>query len=435
MLGYIIDPFNPALGDDDVLKNLMSRFENIGDFISLTYSLGGRWILIASHGKSTRIFNDATGLRQIYYCRVPNGEVWCASQPDLIANGLNLKKDSEAVEFAESYSKVESEYFLPGDVSLYKEISHLLPNWYLDLNIGKAVRFWPDRPRTEIPADKASFLAAAIIKGLITGMSKRGEIVLSLTAGLDSRLVLSASKEIKEKLVAVSIQKDGSNDHADLIIPAALGDKLGFKHDIVKSAGRLDPRFREIYEKNAVYTHEIWMADAQAISDYNHRKKIVVTGSAAEIARCWYSKHRSLKMDNVRLCILKGMKSKFALASFQRWLDSFRDLYGYHHLDLFDWEMGTGSWLAANQLEFDIAWKEIFTPFNCRELLVLLLSVNERYRKEPGYDLFRRIISRLWPEVLSEPINPHKKKNSAKEFKSYIKFRLRDFKYRFAEYA
>jgi hypothetical protein len=58
------------------------------------------------------------------------------------------------------------------------------------------------------------------------------------------------------------------------------------------------------------------------------------------------------------------------------------------------------------QLEFDNAWRDVVTPFNCRALLTMLLGVDERSRRAPRYAFFRRMIQRLWPETLSEPVNP-----------------------------
>jgi hypothetical protein len=82
---------------------------------------------------------------------------------------------------------------------------------------------------------------------------------------------------------------------------------------------------------------------------------------------------------------------------------------------LFEWEHGCGSWLAATQLEFDMAWKDIFTPFNCRDIAVAMLSVPTQYRKGPDYPLFRRLIQKLWAEVLEAPINPHKKRSAVSQ--------------------
>jgi len=55
-----------------------------------------------------------------------------------------------------------------------------------------------------------------------------------------------------------------------------------------------------------------------------------------------------------------------------------------------------------------MAWKDIFTPFNSRELLTVMLSVPSRYRKGLKPLFFARVIEHLWPEVLGAPINPHK---------------------------
>jgi acetyltransferase-like isoleucine patch superfamily enzyme len=57
------------------------------------------------------------------------------------------------------------------------------------------------------------------------------------------------------------------------------------------------------------------------------------------------------------------------------------------------------------QLEWDIV-QEVFCPFNCRSLLIDLLSTDRIYRDHDEPKVYREIITRLWPEVLSEPINP-----------------------------
>jgi hypothetical protein len=99
----------------------------------------------------------------------------------------------------------------------------------------------------------------------------------------------------------------------------------------------------------------------------------------------------------------------FALKHFDNWLSDLGDTHGINVLDLFEWEQGHGNWLAMTQLEFDSAWRDIFTPYNSRDVLVTLLSVDESYRRKPEYRLFRDLMARLWPEVLREPINPERR--------------------------
>ena len=85
-------------------------------------------------------------------------------------------------------------------------------------------------------------------------------------------------------------------------------------------------------------------------------------------------------------------------------------------LDLFYWEHRMGSWQAQSQLKWDIA-QESFTPFNHRKLIEIMLSVDSKFRQEPEYIFFKKIIQNLWPVLLKEPINPDKTfKESVKAF-------------------
>jgi len=75
-------------------------------------------------------------------------------------------------------------------------------------------------------------------------------------------------------------------------------------------------------------------------------------------------------------------------------------------------------------MQFDIAWQDIFTPFNCRELQVCLFSLDKHYRKSPEYRVFMALIEKMWPDLLYQPINPHKinqSQDSLSKFKQHIK--------------
>jgi hypothetical protein len=75
------------------------------------------------------------------------------------------------------------------------------------------------------------------------------------------------------------------------------------------------------------------------------------------------------------------------------------------------------------QLQFDIAWREIFTPYNCRDVLEAFLAVDEKERIPPRYTLYKNIIARAWPELLDEPFNPHEPVSSG--LKSRVRRALR----------
>lgn len=419
LIGYILDPNNSDTNDSDIINNLIGEASDFDRVLDRSGSFGGRWILIIDDGKQIRLFHDAAGLRQVFYTDTHNSsELWCASQPGMIAERLKLGMDSSASDFLNSLKQREREYWWPGDSSPYKEIKHLTPNHYLNLDTGSSHRYWPNRPLEKLPLEEVAGRSAKTFQGLMESASKRYALAVSLTAGWDSRLVLAASKGIRDKVSYITVRQKGMpGNHADIMVPSFLVSKFGLKHDIVEAPPAMDEKFMSIFQKNVPFSHEKWGPDAQAIMKYNSHTKVTVTGSASEIVRCFYRRTFNRKITPQLLSALTGMGNDlFAVRSYEKWLKEITNIASYNildsnynMLDLFYWEQRCGNWLAMCQLEFDSAWKDIFTPFNCRELLVNMLALDEKYRSPPKYELYREVISQLWPDVLSAPINPHKR--------------------------
>ena len=109
----------------------------------------------------------------------------------------------------------------------------------------------------------------------------------------------------------------------------------------------------------------------------------------------------------------------FAVEAFGKWLKEAGnppiDL-----LDLFCWEQMSGRGQSRIRAEYDIA-QESFSPLNNRRLLSVMLSVDTESRRSPDYRLFADLISALWPDVLSEPINPPETTSLARRFINVIK--------------
>lgn len=427
LLGFIVDPENPSRTDAEIIDHLVNTAFNSETFFEKTFRFGGRWILIINDGQKVILFNDPTGLRQVFHTDSKYvEEFWCASQPGMIAQILDLEMDKQAVAFFNSYEvRKNPEFRFPYYASPYKEIRHMLPNHSLDLQSALCRRIWPTHPLEKLSFEEALDKSLRILKGLMRAASNRYELALSLTAGLDSRIILAVSREISDKLSYMTVRQiDRSEEDPDVVIPSILLPQLGLKHNLIKSSKIIDERFMGVFLKNVPLPHSIYAPDAYAILNYFQQKKIVVTGSACEIARWSERSHvpeaRWNSVTPFDLSKIQRMgQNRFAVDHFASWLADLGEIYNFNTLDLFDWEQGHGNWLAMCQLEFDAAWKEIFTPFNCRSLLTTLLSVEDQYRKPPGYRIFREMILQSWPELLDVPINPGKKKNLVTITKRY----------------
>lgn len=415
LIGHMLDPLAPAAGNEEILWRLLRRYADRETLIEATAGLGGRWALVAANGEERFLFNDALGLRQVFYVDPrETGALWAVSQPGLVAEMLALPVDPEAEQFMQSYAfRSNPEYRWPGEATAFRTVRHLLPNHWLDLNSGVPQRYWPERPLALLEPEEAIQRLEVLLPGLIQAAAQRFDLALSLTAGLDSRLLLAAAKSVRNRISFVTVRQSKMSDyHPDVTVPARLLQRLGLPHQIVSSAATTTADFSSLF-KHAVYlAHEHYGPDAEAILRSFSRTKAALTGSGAEIGRCSFSHARSRSKIHAiaatDLSELQNMEQEpFALRHFENWLADAKARHNVKLLDLFEWEQGHGNWLAMTQLEFDMAWRDIVTPYNCREVLTTLLAVDERYRRPPESSLFTTLIRRLWPEVLSEPINPH----------------------------
>ena len=417
LLGYILDPNNPQAGNSDVIDALLPKLDRCSGFWEHTSELGGRWILAVNDGRETILFNDAGGLRQIHYAQSPSKGMLCASQPRLIAETLGLEMASQAVAFIDSRKYYDCEvYWLPGDASLYEEIKTLLPNHYLSLRTGRPHRYWPHSDLRSVPRQEAAIESARLLGGLVKSAQQRYDLALSLTAGWDSRMMLALSRDIVRDLYCFTLTYPDTENTRDVLVPAVLLKKLGLKHSIVKYPARVNVEFKNIFRRNCAAANNAYCADVQAMYEDYPQDRVCITGDIAEIVKCFYRppklKGKGISaQDLADLCRIGS--HPFLIEAFEKWLSGLNP-HNVHLLDLFCWEQMVGKWQALIRAQYDVV-QESFAPFNCRSLLVTMLSVDEDFRRPPEHKLLKELIECFWKEVLSVPINPPERVH-AKDF-------------------
>jgi hypothetical protein len=413
LIGYILDPEHPEYTDRDIVNSLLNTQGTFQSVLDSTSTLGGRWVLIVDNGIETILFTDAGGQRQLYYS-VPdsplNAKIYCASNPSQMADALHLDLDHEALDFLHSCTPSRyGAYWLPGDSSLYECIKLLLPNHYLNLHTGEIHRYWPNQDLVPIDPQQAIVESALLMRGMMAAARHRFNLALSMTAGWDSRIMLALSRDFLRDLFIYTMN---FNPHFkvptnDVLVPATLLKKLGGSHHIINYATKVNPKFEAIYNKNNESSHRPRCGEAQALYEHFPQERVCITGDVAEIVKCHFRPpilmNRALSAQDLAIFDNRG-KHPFLIRAYEKWLS------GCHYrntnpLDLFCWEHMVGRIQALIRAQNDLV-QESFAPFNCRKLLVTMLSVDEAYRKSPEHKFLREMIVHLWSEVLSEPINP-----------------------------
>jgi PAS domain S-box-containing protein len=439
LLGYILDPNDPKASDTDILNRLLRDLcasDGPNDFFKCTYDLAGRWILIVDDGTEIRLFHDTVGYRQVFFTDLSLcNELWCASQPALIGEVLGYQIDDEAKEFINLYKGLNKEYWWPGDSTPYRETKCLLPNNFLDLKTGLRHRFWPDAPLRFLSLTDGVEKCAGLLQGLIKSAANRFKLAMTLTAGRDTRLFLAAAREIRHKVnFCTFVYWKMTEQSPDVAISSRLLSRLGLKHHIIQCPVSIESEFERLYMTNVAFAHDVWGTIAQGLYHHYPTDSVCVKGNAIPIAKCNYlyklpKSERKKKITAATLARLNNMPDNdFAIKAFEKWLAQLGDVHNIRVLDLFQWEQREAQWQAMSQTEWDIV-QEVFVPYNCRSLLTDMLSIPEEYRRPPTYAMHQALTARLWPELLSEPINPHlqRQPEAAKSFslaKSLAKTRV-----------
>ncbi len=425
LIGNVINPYFPEKTSLHILNDI-SKFKSKTDIPKLLYSLVGRFVLLLNKKEEFLIYHDACGLKTVFYAK-EEGDLYAASQPLLLKLVIDIKKNNNYDEYFKSeYVKSNLEHWMPSGTSLYENVYHLVPNHYLDFNKFEQIRYWPVRRIENKNLNESTEKISFLLKNTMFAASKKFQLALPLTAGLDSRLILSSCREFLNDVFVFTLQyRDLTMDSGDIKIPKKLSERLGFDYKVIDCRKPLDKEFADIYVQNTDIPHlNDWGKTANGMFSEYPQSRVAIKGNCVEIGRCAYyhnGKHTKIRSGSRFVSLINGWSDvDFIKRRILSWFEEVKDFeqnYGYDLFDLFYWEHRMGSWQSQSQLEWNIV-REEFTPFNNREIIDNMLAVQPKYRSRPKSILFSKVIQKLWHETLQEPINPS---SVQRKIKSYIK--------------
>jgi hypothetical protein len=412
LLGDAFDYLEPSNDNLAILNDLIKH--NFDNILERTAKYCGRFVILCIKSDCFRVFHDAMASRKVYYGKV-NENTWMASQPNLLAQTLGIlpTTDNEKLEYYHS-PELEGRYGANiCESTLYDEILQLLPNHYLDVNLGKVNRYWPHRVNKSARVQDIAEKCGKMLKGYMEAIAYRYEVMLPLTAGKDSRSLLAASFGFRDKLYCyINKERKLENSSPDIQIPKKLMEALNMDFHIIDPYIPVDEDFRKVYNENNPLASEIFLP---IIYNYykNHSQKVNLPGNSVTGGLEYYlvsgdDMDSDGLVNSDELMDLECLKHfNFARTLHNKWLLGAKEPCVKNHiplLALFYWENRLTNVLLQVQLDKDMAQEE-FCPFNSRELISTLLSTKKEDHFRPRYLIYRKIMQYLWPELLKLPIN------------------------------
>jgi len=399
-------------------------------------------VLIYIDNKSFNIIQDALALREVYYSK-SNNLVICGSQPNILVNFSNPlikeSKDPLLNDFKCFQSpQVREGRLWVGDSTAFEGVKHLLPNHFLDLLTLESHRYWPNTPLPRIELDDAVAKCSSFLQGALKAVAHRHQLMMAITAGFDSRVLLAASRDLRGSIYYFINKIDELNEqHPDIKIPKEIFKRIGIDFHVHEYSKDVPDDFREIYFKNTYFSRETLLPVIHNIYYKNHSEKMNILG-VGEIGRTKFYDEPNKVTPYYLSYMLHHRKSPFAVNECEKWLLASKDIahqYGLNIMTLFWWEILIGNWGSVGNSESDIAIEE-FDPYASHFIYETFLQVDSKYRTFKKNRLFTELVRYMWSELLDVPVNPSetiKAKFQDVLYSIGLEYELRYLKARFHE--
>ncbi|MEN8251761.1 MAG: hypothetical protein ABFS32_22770, partial [Bacteroidota bacterium] len=199
LLGDMFDYQFPNKDNKEILQDIAD--DDFDQFLKQIHRYAGRFVIIYQNGDVLRLLHDATAARKVYYGNWQE-KLWIASQPHLLAGVLGIEKshNKELMKFYESKDFIRLHNSNMGNLTIYDKIKQLLPNHFLDVNSFTITRYWPNKKNEYQPVNEVAKKCAQMIEGFMDSITNRYDVMLPVTAGKESRILLAATKRFTNKV-------------------------------------------------------------------------------------------------------------------------------------------------------------------------------------------------------------------------------------------
>ena len=225
VMGMLLDTENLTMDIDFITDRLYERLK-VSEKVMWDYCdiLGGRFIIFYRIGLQSYIMQDATGMRSVFY-DINSGAL--SSHYNLIAQNYESTPNS----FIKTYVEYkETPWLLPGDTTPYENIFCLAPNHTICLETLEVRRFWPREKIHDVSPKFVYDYIAKTIADEVAVLSRYYKLMMSLTKGNDSRITLSATRNVSTDLLYFTTYKTGTDQEEDNSYAINLCKRLKLKH-------------------------------------------------------------------------------------------------------------------------------------------------------------------------------------------------------------
>ncbi len=384
--------------DEGIAAEIVKKCKSIQDVIEYEARLGGKYILFFRMGDQYYLQCDAT-------CSIPcfysiRGAFVCSSNERYIVKYRNISEEPEYCSIRERGDIFQA---MPYDITSYREIKQLIPNHYLNINNQMPVRFInASIKQNVVSVDKGVEKTLPMIKNILDFYLRKYKIYCPITAGRDSRVVLSFLMQSEAEFSCYTIKHPEHSDTSqDIAIPIELCKKQGIPHRLLEDVTLSD---KQIFEADNLLGQGRYskrtLRIGQTILGTFSDGAILNGDIVGQVGKC--SLHRDIPTvfatPSYFQCKLHNY-SRNARKQLKLWIREIKQAGEQVSLfDLFSIENRLGRWAGQINKVYATIGQVSLNIFNSRSIIYTWTAVERKNRKISAIHL--NLIRETFPALL-----------------------------------
>lgn len=369
-----------------------------GDAEAALYKLGGPWCAVIL-GDEPRVLTDAFGHLSVLYSA--DAET-VATAPALIP-GAEPEEDVRTL-----FGIPDRDNWYPFGLTGYRNVRRLLPNHGLSLRTWQALRHWPrpsDLAAGPMSVEDAAACVVERTRAAVDAIASRHALVLPLTAGHDSRLILACARRHARDVWLVTTDGHPVTGAIDGSVARRLARRHGLAHEVQQITPASEAEM-------AAWSLQVGGAAGGAarrnVATTNAwaRRGVQLAGMGGEVLRAFYhgrasarALERGLDVGGL-LDVIRLPGSPAVEEAGSEWLAGLPDLSHEHLLEVLYIEQRLGCW--AGPMRHGGRGVR-FWPMAHRDVAALAFRLPLDAKQASA--VHREAIRQAWPELLREPFN------------------------------
>jgi hypothetical protein len=352
----------------------------------------GRWVLLTG----TTLSLDASGLLGVFI----RGR-WLSSSPELLRTlSPELPLPVRRLRYNEGM-----DWFAPPGSGI-DGIGKLLPSQTIDIATGEVssrTLLAPVAHRSD--RERVTALADRLVRTVESAARRYDELLVALTAGRDSRLVLAAAIAAGAEVSAYTFFLPHMNE-VDRTLPPRLCASVGVRH-FATTPGDARPEIYSLFDQHCA--HHCVEANRPGLATraigWSLGNVAVLPGNGFEVGRCQYYGKLPREL-NERVLATSPMlahepRERVGISDWARWIDDHPDPLDWR--DRFYIEQILAGWLSSTAQAGDLAGPPEVWVANSRRFISELLQFPEAVRMKAFHQ--DAVLEALSPKLARLPVN------------------------------